>query len=78
LSRLSVTVELVPGQATQRRISFSPRYDTASYTVETSADLRHWAPLSDFTVTDSGLRRTVTDLAATQSNRYYRVGVSRP
>jgi hypothetical protein len=75
-STFTLTIQPVPGQPTQRRIVFKPRYDTASYTVETSADLSHWLPLTSFATADSGTQRTVTDLAATQTNKFYRVAVT--
>lgn len=77
-SHFDLTVQPVPGQPTQRRIVFSPRYDTATYTVESSTDLSHWAPLGSFTTVDEGIRRTVTDLAASQPNMHYRVCISKP
>ena len=72
-SRFSFTVQPVPGQPTRKNIVFNPRYDTATYTVEASTDLSHWSPLTSFATTDSGTQRTVTDLAATQANKFYRV-----
>ncbi|MEI7908535.1 MAG: hypothetical protein WCK77_02760 [Verrucomicrobiota bacterium] len=77
-SRFSLQQQAVPGQPTQRQISFSPRYEGHTYSVETSTDLSHWSPLTSFTITDAGARRTVTDLAASGPRRYYRVAITRP
>ena len=77
-SRFSLEEQTVPGQPTQLRIIFSPRYEGHTYIVETSTDLTHWSPLTSFTITDAGTRRTVTDLAATGPSRYYRVGITKP
>jgi hypothetical protein len=75
-SRFSLTLQPVPGQPARKNIVFNPRYDTASYTVEASTDLTHWSPLTNFATTDSGTQRTVTDLAATQANKFYRVVIT--
>jgi hypothetical protein len=75
-SCFSFTVQPVPGQPARKNIIFNPRYATATYTVEASTDLSHWSPLTAFTTTDSGTQRTVTDLAATQANKFYRVVIA--
>jgi hypothetical protein len=77
-SRFSLEVQAVPGQPSQKRILFSPRYENSTYTVATSADLTHWSPLTNFTTSDSGTQRTVTDTAATTARRFYRVTVAKP
>jgi len=77
-SRFSLEEQPVPGQPTQQRIIFSPRYEGHTYIVETSTDLTHWSPLTSFTITDVGTQRTVTDLAATGPRRYYRVAITKP
>lgn len=77
-SRFNLAIQSVPGQPTRKNLVFSPRYDTASYTVESSTDLVHWSPLTAFTTTDAGTQRTVTDLAATGTSKLYRVVIVRP
>jgi hypothetical protein len=77
-SRFQLICQPVPGQPIQRQILFSPRYDSATYTVEVSTDLRNWSPLTSFSTTDLGTLRTVTDLAATSQSVYYRVQLTRP
>lgn len=77
-SRFNLTIQPVSGQPSRRQIIFSPRYDTATYTVEASTDLNHWSPLTSFTTVDVGTQRTVTDLAATSPNTYYRVILTPP
>jgi len=77
-SRFSLQEQAVPGQPTQQRIIFSPRYDGHTYIVEVSTDLTHWNPLTNFTTSDSGVQRTVTDLAATATHKFYRVAITKP
>ena len=77
-SRILLETQPVPAQSTQRKIIFSPRYEGHTYIVETSTDLTHWSPLVSFTVSDSGTRRTVTDLAATATHQFYRVAITKP
>lgn len=77
-SRLVLTIAAVPNQPTQRRITFSPRYEGTGYPVESSTDFATWSPLTLFTVADTGLVRAVTDLAAGGAIRFYRVSVIRP
>lgn len=77
-SRFNLAIQPVPDQPTRKNLIFSPRHDTASYTVEASTDLAHWSPLTAFTTTDAGPQRTVTDLAATTAAKFYRVTIVRP
>ena len=70
----------VPGQATQERIIFSPRFADRNYVVKTSATLgaSSWTDLTGSSFTDQGATRTVTDLNATGERKFYRVEITRP
>jgi hypothetical protein len=75
-----VRVEDVPGQPDQKNIIFSPRFAGTTYTVEyrkslTSGD---WQELTDIITTDNGMERTVTDLDALDSEKFYRVKITPP
>jgi hypothetical protein len=60
------------------RIIFSPRYSGSTYTLESSPDLIHWTNLTTITTLDSGTERTVTDTAATEGAKFYRVSITKP
>ena len=75
-------IEAVPGQATQRNLIFSPRVPGRIYTPQYTLDLATPAPafnnLAGTATTDIGPTRTVTDLNATETNKFYRVHVEIP
>lgn len=79
-SRFVHAVAAVPGQPTQRTLTFSPVYSGRTYTVEYSPrlSLPVWTTLSNATVSVSGTTETVTDLNADTNSRFYRVLVSMP
>jgi len=79
-SRFHLHIENVPGQSTQKRIIFSPRFASREYTVEFQEDflISSFAPLPASSVADAGLQRTVTDLQATSPARFYRVRITPP
>lgn len=70
----------VPGQPAQRQLIFSPRLDGRSYTVKSTLSLTPttWTTLPSSTTQDSGAQRTVTDTAATEPRKLYRVEIVRP
>jgi hypothetical protein len=76
-SRFDFRVEPVPGQPAHRRLVFSPRFAERSYTVEFTSQvgLVPFVPLTNGVVSDNGLERTVTDVNAGASNRFYRVSI---
>ena len=78
-SRFSVWVEPVPGQTAQVRVIFFPRLDGRTYTVKASPSLAagSWAPLGSSSTTDNGNERTVTDLNASGTKRFYTVEVQK-
>ena len=79
-SRFSLRLDPVPGQPTQKRAVFSPLVAGRTYTVEFRASLTSgsWQPLTGTTQSDTGNERTVTDPAATGTQKFYRVNVSKP
>jgi hypothetical protein len=63
-SRLNVTASAIAGQPTRRHVIFNPIVIGRTYTVQFSLDLISWQSLNNFTSSDSGSLRTVTDLNA--------------
>ncbi len=80
LSRFLLRVEPVAGQATQKRLVFSPRFDDRTYDILTSTTLLvdSWSALTGGTISDSGSERSVIDLNATEAKKFYRVQVTKP
>jgi len=77
-SRFLQAIEPVPLQSAQMRLQISPRLADRTYTVEFSATLGNWQPLTGFNTSDSGNVRTITDLNATETARFYRVRITKP
>lgn len=79
-SRFTLSVTAVPGQPTQKNITFTPRLADRSYTVSYKTDLSAaiWTPLSGGTTSDSGLQRTITDSAATGARKFYHIEITKP
>jgi hypothetical protein len=79
-SRFSVSIQPVPGQAGQKQIVFSPLADGRTYTVLRKSSLAdsNWEVPGATTQSDDGQKRTVTDLNATGSSKFYRVQISKP
>ena len=73
-------IESVPGQPTRKDLVFSPRVPNRIYAVHYKLDFNSpdWEKLDGFTVLDAGPQRTVTDLNATETNKFYRVEISIP
>ena len=79
-SRFVVSIQPVPGVPGQKQIVFSPVVAGRTYTVISESSLANsaWVALSGTTQSDSGQQRTVTDLNATGSRKFYRVQISMP
>ena len=79
-SRFLVTIAPVAGQPAQKAIVFSPRLAGRTYTVTFKTDLNAapWTPLPAAPFTDAGSQRTVTDPAATDGQKFYRVQITKP
>ena len=73
-------IENVAGQPAQKRLIFSPRLTDRAYVVKMRPSLLtgSYLPLVSFTFSDSGPERTVTDLNATGSAKFYTVEITRP
>lgn len=73
-------VEDVSGQPDQKNLVFSPRLPGRTYTPQFTTDLtaNTWEPLTGVTVSDNGDERTVTDLNATERQKFYRVQITLP
>jgi len=80
LSRFSVTVQAVPGQPAQKAIIFNPVIAGRTYVVKSKSviDGTQWVPLGDFTTSDDGTERTVTDLDAGTGAKFYIVAITKP
>lgn len=80
LSHFRLRIEGVGGQPSHRNVVFSPRYANRSYSVwyRTMVDAGVFNLLTGTTTSDNGEERTVTDLNATNSLRFYRVQISWP
>lgn len=73
-------IERVPGQPTHRDLIFNPRVPGRIYTVQYKLDLNApgFVDLGGIATTDIGPTRTVTDLNAIETNKFYRVHVVHP
>lgn len=62
-----------------RKITFGPLVSGRSYSVEFKSDLTtgEWAALPDFTQSDTGATRTVTDLDAAGPRKFYHVRITK-
>jgi hypothetical protein len=79
-SLFRLRIEPVPSQPDHKNLVFSPRVAGRTYTVESTEDLAApaFSELVPITVIDAGPERTVTDLNATGTNKYYRVRIAMP
>jgi len=71
----------VAGQTNQPQLTFSPRWTNRTYTVVFCTNLVSgalWRNLTNSSQSDNGTERTVTDLGATQTSKFYRVQISYP
>ncbi len=73
-------IERAPGFVDRMNLIFSPRVAGRTYAVQgrAAADAGAFANLGSVAVSDVGPVRTVTDLGATGTNKYYRVRISKP
>ena len=79
-SRFTLRLEKVPAQATHRRVIFNPRLADRSYVVKAKDSLvaGSWEILGAFDESDNGDERTVTDLDATGTSKFYKVEITKP
>jgi hypothetical protein len=73
-------VAAVAGQPTQKNLIFSPRYDGRTYTPMYRTNLLSglWMTLTNTNTSDISTTRTVTDLSATTTQKFYRINISIP
>lgn len=79
-SVFSFHTDPVPGQPGRMSFIFSPRFADRTYTVRSSPTLpaAAWSDLVNFTVSDDGDTRTITDLDATGAAKFYHVEITKP
>ncbi len=79
-SKFNLSIAQVVGQPNQKNVVFSPRFPSRTYTVQLRTNLisGSFAPLGGTTTTDLGAERTVTDLNATDTSKFYRVQITFP
>ena len=79
-SHFSLRIEAVPGRPFYKYIIFSPVLPPRDYAVIASPDLTpgSFQKLGNFDVSDAGVERTVTDLDATATNKFYQVFITKP
>lgn len=80
LSRFLLRIEPVAGEPARKRLVFSPRWTDRTYQVVTSTTMEAavWSALTGGIVSDNGTERTVTDTAATEPRKFYRVEITKP
>jgi hypothetical protein len=80
LSRFLLRVEPVAGEPEQKRLVFSPLVTGRDYSILTSTTLlgNSWSALTGGIVSDAGDERSVTDPAASENKKFYRVQVTKP
>ena len=79
-SKFSHRIEEVPGQPLQKRIIFSPRFVSRTYSILKSTTLAtgSWSTLTGTTTSDNGSERTITDLNASGALKFYQVQIVKP
>ena len=81
LSVFNWRIDPVSGFPNQKKLIFSPRFGTRTYTVKTSPTLgigAIWSTLTGGTTSDNGNERTVTDTSATGGAKFYSVEIVKP
>ncbi len=82
LSRFTVDAQRVAGQPLQRNIVFAPLVPGRVYVVRFNTSLAigggTWTTLSNISSSDNGNIRTVTDLNASDPERFYEVQITKP
>ncbi len=75
-----LSISAVPGQPSQKALTFSPLVAGRTYTPQYSSEIApgDWQPLMNTTQIDNGLSRTVIDLNSAADRRFYRIQVSPP
>lgn len=73
-------IATVPDQPNQKSLVFTPRYDGRTYTpmYRTNLLAGTWLPLTNTNTADNATERTITDLDASQPQKFYRIQISVP
>jgi len=79
-SRFTLAITSVPGQPGQKNLSFNPVFSGRTYTVTAKSSLitGSYSPINASFPIDNGTTRTMTDLSASGTSKFYRVEISRP
>lgn len=79
-SRFLFSIASITDQATLKRLTFSPRFTTRSYTMQMSTELMPgtWTTLMTSQQSDLGFTREVIDTAAVEPRKFYRVLITKP
>lgn len=80
-SRFTLTIQPVPGQAGQKNLIFSPVVAGRTYAITAKTNLitvGGWSAINASAPSDVGTQRTITDLSATDPNKFYRVEITKP
>lgn len=79
-SRFRLRIEAVPGVVTNQDLIFSPRFPSRTYWAEfrTNAEAGVFGLVPVTSTSDAGPERTITDLRATNTTRFYRIGITYP
>jgi Concanavalin A-like lectin/glucanases superfamily len=79
-SAFSLRAETVAGQPNQRHLIFSPWAGGRIYTPEFTTNLATTAftPLTGYSATTNGAEVIITDLNATEGQKFYHIGISLP
>lgn len=79
-SRFNLRLEDVPSRPAYKHVIFSPVFPTRDYTVVASTNLTSgsFTHLVSYDTGDAGNERTVTDLDATNTTKFYRVLITKP
>ena len=79
-SRFTLNIAAVPGQPSQKNLTFSPVVAGRTYPVKSKADLFATPrnPVATAGQTDNGPQRTVTDPAVTGAKKFYHIEITKP
>lgn len=79
-SRFTVTMEAVPGQPGQKRVTFQPANAGRTFTLLKSTTLGAggWTPVAGASVTGNNSSRSLTDLSASEPRAFYKVQITLP
>ena len=79
-SRFNLTIAPVPGQPTRKALSFTPVVAGRSYTITAKSPLTAptWSAITASAPSDNGTTRTITDLNASGTPKFYHVEITKP